>query len=293
MLSAATLEALRRYAARGRLGGGITLAVDHSHPEAGAPVTVRWNFRQTGAEGGMLTITGLGPLAVPAVGEQGFQIGADPVEVLLQAGEEDARLTLTPWFITPRITEFHVARKGVLGEPLVIAWQVADAASCALAIGDGDPLDERPVASQGEQAITPRRLGALSVRLTARSRHAPLTARAVAESRVAIRIKAPPVRLVLPTARQTGLIGEVVRFDWTVTGAARVALQALARGEVFAAPATGHVEVEVGPEPERFRLVATGFDGREHPAEFQVMPRWVDLPLTRDDLSVLTLPWRS
>ncbi len=292
MASAATFEELRHYAETGRLGGMIDLRVDRMDPIVGSTIRLEWDFSNTDQPTGVLEILGVGQMRVPPAGERRVQVDAAPMEIRLIAGDEVASLTLEPRVIVPRILEFSARGQATVGEAIMIAWRVQDAETCALLIEDSEQVSEHQVAVNGEMWIVPRNPGVLHASLIARSPHAHLSEDAIVSRALELPVKTPPLRIEMPATRKAGLLGEEVRFDWTIYGATRAALHLVDRDETRDVPLDGQMQVEVGPEEERFRLTATGFDGKEQAVEFRVVPRFVSVAQIPTGVSLLSRPWR-
>jgi hypothetical protein len=291
VISAATLEALRRYAEVGRLGEVVELTADRLDPEAGTAIRLHWDLTETDLQYGVLEIPGIGQVCVPGVGQRLIQVGAAPLEIRLIVGDEVASVRIEPRVIVPRIIEFSVPSRAMVGEPVRIVWQVAEAQTCVLVVEDGEQVHEHEVHANGEMPFVPRNPGVVRAALIARSRHAYLADRAIVSQRLETNVQAPPVHFGMPMTRKTGLVGEEVRFDWAITGATRAVLHLPDRDETRSAPLEGQMWVEVGAEVERFRIIATGLDGKEHRMEFRVIPQLLNVSHVPSELSLLNRPW--
>lgn len=292
MASAATFEELRHYAETGRLGGMIDLRADRMDPVIGTTVLLRWDFSNTDLPSGVLEIAGVGQMRVPPAGERRVPVGAALMEIRLIAGDEVASLIIEPRVLVPHILDFGARGQATVGESIMIVWRVQDAETCMLVIEDGEHVAEHQVAVNGEMWIVPRNPGVLHVSLIARSSHAHLSDEAIVSRGLELPVKMPPLRIEMPATRKASLLGEEVRFDWTIYGATRAALHLVDRDEIRDVPLDGHMQVAVGPEEERFRLVATGFDGKEKAVEFRVVPRFVSVSQIPTGVSLLSRPWR-
>lgn len=292
MASAATFEELRHYAETGRLGGMIALRADRLDPVVGSSVLLEWDFRNTDQPSGVLEISGVGQIRVPPAGERRVPVDAAPMEIRLIAGDEVASLIIEPRVIVPRILEFSTRGQATVGEAIMIVWRVQDAEACTLVIADGEHVSEHQGAVNGEMWIVPRNPGVLRAALIARSPHAHLSEDAIVSRGLELPVKTPPLRIEMPATRKAGLLGEEVRFDWTIYGATRAALHLADRDEIRDVPLDGHMQVAVGPEEERFRLTATGFDGKEQAVEFRVVPRFVSVSQIPTGVALLSRPWR-
>lgn len=287
-----TFEELRHYAEVGRLGGMIALRADRLDPVVGSSIRIEWDFSNTDQPSGVLEIPGVGQMRVPPAGERRVQVDAAPMEIRLIAGDEVASLIIEPRVIVPRILEFSAHGQATVGEAIMIVWRVQDAEACTLVIEDGEQVAEHRVAVNGELWIVPRNPGALHASLIARSPHAHLSEDAIVSRGLELPVKTPPLRIEMPATRKAGLLGEEVRFDWVIYGATRAALHLVDRDETRDVPLDGHMQVEVGPEEERFRLTASGFDGKEKAVEFRVVPRFVSVAQIPTGVSLLNRPWR-
>lgn len=292
MASAATFEELRHYAETGRLGGMLALRADRLDPVVGSSIRLEWDFSNTDLPSGVLEILGVGQMRVPPAGERRVQVDATPMEIRLIAGDEVASLIIEPRVIVPRILDFGARGQATVGEAIMIVWRVQDAEACTLVIEDGEQVSEHQVAVNGEVWIVPRHPGVLHASLIVRSPHAHLSDEAIVSRGLELPVKTPPLRIEMPATRKAGLLGEEVRFDWTINGATRAVLHLVDRDEVRDVLLDGRMQVAVGSEEERFRLVATGFDGKEKVVEFRVVPRFVSVSEIPTGVSLLSRPWR-
>lgn len=292
MASVATREELRYYAEVGRLGGMIELRADRMDPVIGTTILLEWDFRNTDQPSGVLEIPSMGQIRVPPAGERRVPVDAAPMEVRLIVGDEVASLIIEPRVIVPRILDFGARGHATVSESIMIVWRVQDAEACMLVIEDGEHVVEHQVAVNGEMWIVPRNPGVLHASITARSPHAHLSDEAIISRGLELPVKVPPLRIEMPETRKASLLGEEVCFDWTINGATRAVLHLVDRDETRDVPLDGHMRVAVGPEEERFRLVATGFDGKEHQKEFRVVPRFVSVADIPTGVALLNRPWR-
>ena len=287
MVSAAAVEQLAQFAAKGRIGSEIALTCSDLRPEAESTVAVSWDCSPN--ERGTLAISGAGRLHVPRVGRRRIAVGAAPVSIRLTAGAEVAEILVNPRIVAPR-AELRGPSRAILGRPLRLTWH-SNAETCGLRLADGDRVDERHVGPAGAIDVTPRNLGELRVALDAIGRHARLSREGIATRALTIRIAPPPLRVVFDAPEKTAFVGDEAAFSWSVSGARGIRIEAVDRGEVFPVPPVGNLCAEAGCEPERFHLVATGADGREEVREFRLIPRVLDVSHLPAELNALNLPW--
>lgn len=286
MVSAATFEELADYAARGRIGSVLNLRCDKLYPEAETEVVLEWESEM----GGVLEIVGADRIAVPAAGRRRIGVGAEPITVLLTAGEERAELLIQPRIFVPS-AELLVPDRIVLGAVSRIAWH-SDAETCTLRVIGDEGAHQHAVGPAGGINIEPQHLGELRIELDAIGRHAHLSQLlGIEKLSKTIQVVAPPVTISLDASEKTALIGDEASFSWTIEGSREVRIEALERGEAYPAQPAGTLFVEAGSQPEHFRVVATGFDGGETTAEFRLVPCLLNIAHLSFDLDALKLPW--
>ncbi|SDH02371.1 hypothetical protein [Propionivibrio dicarboxylicus] len=285
MISAATFEELAGYAARGRIGATVTLRCDNLHPEAGSTVVIDWSSD----EAGRMMIGSRGPFSVPTRGRHRVNVDAEPVLIHLICGRESAEMLIRPQIFVPTAC-LHVPARMVFGVPARIRWQ-SDAESCVLRLIDQEGTQEIDATASGCLDVTPRYLGALSVELAAIGRHAHLSATLGTDKQTrTIEVVAPPVSMFLDAREKCAFVGEEIEFAWTISGAHSVRVEAPDRGEAYTASLIGRLLVEVGYRPERFRVVAVGFDGAEYAEECRVVPRLPEIETVSFNLDILNHP---
>ncbi|MDP2433149.1 MAG: hypothetical protein Q8O33_14140 [Pseudomonadota bacterium] len=190
--------------------------------------------------------------------------------------------------IVPSIRSWQVG-PAVLGEPLRIEWEIADAEMAWIEL-DGN---RRQVASRGSLDFLPDRLGDLEIRLHAHSQHAGLSPLARLETRRTVRVLAPPVAIELQSDAEQWLApGAEACFHWSVRGAARAWLDAPYRDEHHDLPLIGSVYVPVGLFDEKFYLRGVGHDDQEHLlATFLVHLAIPDISQPLHELASLSTPF--
>ena len=93
----------------------------------------------------------------------------------------------------------------------------------------------------------------------------------------------PQVRIDLSASEQRVRAGSDAEFRWSITGANAAVLQSRTRGEQFAVPMHGALELAAPIEEEQFELVATGPDGGQNARTLRVVPAF--------ELKVRDEPW--
>lgn len=285
-ISAATFDELAGYAARGRIGAVVDLRCSDLYPEAETEVVLEWE----GDSDGVLDIAGVGRFAVPAVGRRRIRVGAEQIDVRLTADGAAAEIRIQPRIFVPRAM-LRVPERMMLGSPSRIVWH-SDAETCVLRLIDAEGSQEQAAGPAGGIDFVPLRLGELRVELDAFGRHAHLSPLlGIDQASRTIQVVAPPVTITLDAREKSALVGDEVSFAWRVSGARAIRVEAVDRAEVFPAASAGNLFVEAGSSPERFRLVATAFDGDERFADFRLVSRLPDIASVPCDLDALNLPW--
>lgn len=285
-VSAATLDELAGYAARGRIGSFVDLRCDNLYPEAETQVVLAW---ENDVEG-VLEISGMGRYAVPAKGQREILVGAEQIQVRLVVDDESTEILIQPRIFVPSAGLRTPERTG-LDETARIAWH-SDAETCIIRLKDSEGMQEQQVDPAGEMDIIPRHMGELHIELVANGRHAHLSPLlGITTEAQIIQIVAPRMVVSLDASEKTAPIGDEASFSWNVTGARAIHIEALDRKECFKANPVGTLLVEVGSTPERFRLVAESLDGIEQAAEFRIVPRMPTIADVPFELDALNLPW--
>lgn len=279
MLSRAAREELQQYADSGRLDLGISLTVAPIHPELGRSVKVEWDFTHLGVQSGLLDLPGGVRMSIPPAGVREVAVDSDPARITVSAGGEMNMIEVAPRVITPRVARFDLPAQAFAGEPMHLIWDVRDAERCCLVIYDASAT-EHEVCVTSHMDYVPQRVGELRVGLLAASRHAQWSSRACIAAERRVTVNPPRVHIEVSRQKLYAPIGSNVVFHWKVTGAARVFLRALTRGEEHAVKMAGHVVVEVVAEQEDFLLIVKGTDGREYSRQFQVIPSVVEVEMS-------------
>jgi hypothetical protein len=103
---------------------------------------------------------------------------------------------------------------------------------------------------------------------------------------------ATPARIAVSATRLAARVGDPVGFEWWVSGARTVRIEAPDRGETYDARAVGSLQTTMGPEAERFVVVATGRDGVSRRAEIHLSPLLLDaLSAPLPGPGVVEQPW--
>jgi len=293
VISEATRDELRDFAQAGRLGSAVYIWCDDSCPDAGEEIYVQWDFSASAEEVGVLQIPGLDCITVPSVGRHKIRIGGETITISLAVGDQLCETLVEPRVIIPRIIGFRCSNRVDMGVPLRLAWSTVDAESCVLFVRDGERLVERVLGPAGDIQISFNNAGPQDVQLKAFGRHSHLSEEAVAVEVVSITVVPPPVVIEVPEKVKSAFIDEEVCFEWNVAGASCVRLEAPVRSEVYPVSLAGHLQVQAGAEEERFRLVATGFNGTEHTVKLRLIPRLFDLHHVPDELRLLNVLWEE
>ena len=282
LISADALDQLAEFAARGQLGYGLEFRCSDLNPEAESLVALHWDFHSSGWPNGVLQV-GNDRFDVPPVGQRSVYVDGSPVRVQLSVEAETVYHVIHPRFTKPNV-QLLLPRRCVLGEAIRLIWQ-SSAESCLLIVTDGELLRENgellremDVGPAGGLDVRAGNVGDLVVKITAYGRHARFSREGIARDEARVRVLAPPLTIELhPSNEQVAFIGDEVFFRWQVRGAQSVRLVAIDRGEAFDVSQDGQIVVDTDPETERFRLIATGFDGSEAVQEFRVLPQLMNL----------------
>ena len=292
MISADALDQLAEFAERGQLGYGVEFRCSDLNPEAESFVSLHWDFHSSGWPNGVLQV-GNDRFEVPPVGQRRVCVDGVPIRVQLSVEAETADHVIHPRFTTPHV-RLRLPRQCVLGETIRLIWQ-SSAESCLLVVTDGElihggeSIHQKEVGPSGGLDVRVRSVGDLIVKIIASGRHARFSPQGIARDEARTRVVPPPVAIALnPGNEQVSFIGDEVAFRWQVRGAQSVRLVAVNRGEVFDVPQDAQFFVDTEPEIERFRLIATGFDGKEAVREFRVVPQVIDLDYLPEALTKLT-----
>lgn len=288
MISAGALDQLAEFAARGQLGYGVEFWCSDLNPEAESAVSLHWDFENSGCPNGVLQV-GNDRVEVPPVGQQNVYVDGVPIRVQLSVEVETVDYVIHPRFTTPHV-RLRLPRRCVLGEAIRLTWQ-SNAESCLLILTDGELVQEWEVGPSGGRDILASNIGELIVEIKASGRHARFSPEGIARDEARARVVPPPLTIELDADEQVAFIGDEVAFRWQVRGSQSVRLVAVDRGEAFDVPQDAQVVVETVCGTERFRLIATGFDGSEAVREFRVLPRIIDLALPETFMKLTTQDW--
>ncbi|WP_295457058.1 hypothetical protein [uncultured Thiodictyon sp.] len=294
MLSQAAVDDLQRFAEQGRIGGVVELAVVPPRPEPGEMVTVNWDFSGCAVERGVLTLPDVGELIVQPRGQHRFRMAGEPIGIRLVTAAGGAEQRIEPQIVIPQVVELGAAGAAVRDEPVVLRWRAPGAQACVLRVRDADGVEaEFAGGAAGAIEYRPRMAGALRLELLARSRHADWSEAAQVRAEALVAVAQPPVRIQMDCRSVSGLPGDEIQVGWRVTESLQVRLLAVDREEEFQVSAQGAVLVQVGFAPERFRLIATGADGRQDQMSFTVAPRFCcELTGADDLLNLIHTPWQ-
>ena len=237
------IETRRTYSALLRIAQDNQLLFDGSAPRSG-----------------QLSITPLTPGVITVQLELSRHFGGAHNTV-------DIETVFEPRPAGPAIERFTAPRRITFGDRIAVAWDAPDAEHVRIAQIEDANTHEDLYEPVGQVLLRPTRPGRVTLRILAQTPWG----ETIRTRTVKVVPPRPRLELLRP-AKQSGLPGKELTYEWRSTAALSVWLITPERVEPQQVADNGFLQVKLGSEPSQFVLIARGYRGIEHRAALHAIP---------------------
>lgn len=167
----------------------------------------------------------------------------------------------------PDIERFKAPRRITFGDRIAVAWDAPTAERVRIALIEDTHTQEDEYEPVGQVLLRPTRPGRLTLRILAQTPWG----ETIRTRTVKVVPPRPRLELLRP-AKQSGLPGKELTYEWRSTAALSVWLITPERLEPQPVADNGFLQVKLGSEPAQYVLIARGYRGVERRAALHAIP---------------------